>query len=149
MTRKVTTPPPGPLVAIHGLKKQPPTDAAARIEEYAADGFTVPGIAGKLGVAKSTLQNWMQENAELADALSRGRAKEEHALSKRLYRIAMESDDKAAVTACIFLLKGKFGWREGERPEEGNRVNITFNLPGAMSREDFLKTVVPAEVTRD
>ena len=42
----------------------------------------------------------------------------------------------------FFMLKCLYGFREGDAGEQPSRLNITFNLPGAMSREDFLKTVV-------
>ena len=42
----------------------------------------------------------------------------------------------------MFLLKSRHGYREGDPGEQGNRLNIVFNLPGAMTREDFMKTVV-------
>jgi AcrR family transcriptional regulator len=123
-----------------------PADAATRIREYAADGFTVTGIAAKLGIGRRTLYDWFERDETLKEALEQGRAEEERSLAKRLYRTAVEGEGKEAVTAAIFLLKAKHGWREGERTDDGApRVNITFNLPGALSREEFMKSVVMAD----
>lgn len=35
----------------------------------------------------------------------------------------------------MFLLKTRHGYREGEVVQQGNRLNITFNLPGARKLE--------------
>ena len=123
-------------------RKDPPADAAKYIHAFAADGFSVVGIAEKFGIDRSTFDRWMTGFPPLREALDRGREKERHTLHNRLYRIAVESDDeKAASIAAMFLLKARHGYKEGDPGEQANRVNITFNLPGALSREDFLKTV--------
>jgi len=45
--------------------KHPPKDAAERITEYAADGFSREGIATKLGVGRETFRTWLKEDAAL------------------------------------------------------------------------------------
>lgn len=125
-------------------RKPIPADAAKRIFDYAVDGFSVVGIARKLGVDKKTLYEWIERDESLRDALEQARADKEQQIYNRLWRMAMEGEDsKVALTACIFIAKAQFGWREGERPDDGGaRVNITFNLPAALSPEDYLNTVV-------
>jgi hypothetical protein len=123
-------------------RKQPPADAAALIHARSRDGFSVRGVAFGLDVSERVLRHWFDEHPELKQAFDEGREHVQHTLFNRLFKIATESkDERTASTACMFLLKSMFGWREGEQQEQGTRVNITFNLPGAMSREDFLKTV--------
>ena len=123
-------------------RAEPPSDAAERIEALAADGFSVVGVASKLGVNPDVLKRWMDDDAALRDAFNAGREQERYALHNKLYRIAMESADvKAASIASMFLLKARHGYREGDQGEQGSRSNVTINLLGAMSREDFMKTV--------
>jgi hypothetical protein len=43
----------------------------------------------------------------------------------------------------MFLLKSRHGYREGEQEQQGNRVQITFNLPGAKKPEEFVEEVRP------
>jgi hypothetical protein len=70
----------------------------------------------------------------LQRAFDEGREKERHALHNMLYRQAME---KGNATAAMFLLKARHGYREGDQNEAGNRVQILFALPGAMTMEEF------------
>lgn len=112
----------------------PPPDAAALIEDLAADGFSKVGVARRLGVARETLSRWLDEHPELQDAFDTGREKERYALHNMLYRLAVEEKDKIAA---IFLLKSRFGYREGDQGDQGNRVSINFTLPGAMKPEAF------------
>ena len=49
--------------------------------------------------------------------------------------------DKSPVPA-IFLLKTRHGYREGDQTEQGNRVSVTFNLPGAQPLDAFRRGAV-------
>jgi Homeodomain-like domain len=135
----VQTPTLGALGGVIGRsRKEAPADAALHIQFFAADGFSIVGIAEKFGVSRNTLDRWIADSPDLREALDRGREKERHTLHNRLYRIAVESDDeKAASIAAMFLLKARHGYKEGDPGEQANRVSVTFNLPGALTREQF------------
>ncbi len=62
-----------------------------------------------------------------------GEEQERQSLHNALYSKAMNGDGPSA----MFLLKARHGYREGDQREEGNRVAITFNLPGAMTAEQY------------
>ena len=116
-------------------QKQPPPGAEATIRAMAADGFSIVGIAQKLGTGKNTFGHWLDENPELREAMDQGREKERHALHNMLYRQAME---KGNSTAAMFLLKARHGYREGDQGDTGNKVSIVFQLPGALPMQEFI-----------
>jgi hypothetical protein len=119
-------------------RKRAPRDAAERIEALAADGFSMRGIASGLDVAYDTLRKWLDEEASLRDAFERGRERERHVLHNRLYRIATESQsERDASIAAMFLLKARFGYREGDQSDSGNRVQVAITLPSALSMDQF------------
>ena len=91
----------------------------------------------KLGCDKAVLSRWMDEDAELREAFQRGRERERHTLHNVLYRAATEGKGKDALIACMFLLKSRHGYREGDQEQQANRVSINFTLPGAMKPADF------------
>ncbi|MGQ0531030.1 MAG: hypothetical protein ACT4PG_14745 [Panacagrimonas sp.] len=121
-------------------KIQPPADAAERIRAYAADGFTVRGIAMRLGVSYDPVfQRWTDEYPELKDAIAEGREQERHALHNMLYRTAVEGKGKDSLLAAMFLLKARHSYRDDGRDEQaGNRVSINFTLPGPQPLADFM-----------
>lgn len=128
-----------PAVSPHGKtvgrpRKQPPADAAERIEALAADGFSVIGVARRMGVNQEVLTRWFDEQPELKEAFNIGRENERHTLHNVLYRLATEGGDKIAA---MFLLKARHGYREGDQEQQANRVSIKFELPGAMKPEHF------------
>lgn len=133
MTGKITH---RPLVKAGRKPKEPPRDAAARIEALAADGFSKLGIAKKLATSVDTFNRWLDEQVTLQEAFDNGRENERWALHNMLYRQAME---KGNATAAMFLLKARHGYREGDQAETGNRVQINFQLPGAVSMDEFTK----------
>jgi len=121
-------------------RKQPPPDAALKIHELAAEGRPIVGIASKLGTTREVLNRWMKESPDLKDAFDAGREAERHELHQILLRDARDGE-KPNINA-MFLLKARHGYREGDPGEQPSRVNITFNIPAALSREEYLKTVV-------
>lgn len=111
----------------------------------AADGWSVVGIAEKMGVTQKTFDRWRNEYDDIREAFNRGRERERRSLHNRLYRTAIEGEGREAVLAAMFILKTRHGYREGDPVDSGGtRVNI-FNLPGPMTREEFMKTVVGDE----
>lgn len=127
-------------------RKQPPVDAAKKIEDFAAQGRGIVAVAVMLGTSRETLRRWMADDPALVEAFERGKEHERHELHSIMMRDARDGE-KPNINA-MFLLKTRHGYREGDPGEQPNRINITFNLPGALSREDFLKTVVDDERSR-
>jgi len=111
-----------------------PQDAAKRISNLAADGFSVRGVARGMDVSYETLQRWLNESPALKEAFEAGRETERQILHNVLYRQATE---KSNIVAAMFLLKARHGYREGDQGETANRVSINFTLPGAMRPEQF------------
>ncbi len=113
--------------------KKSPQGAAAEIRTLAATGFSKVGIAAHFGVSMRVLDRWLEEDDEIRDSMASGREDERQALHNALYRKAMNGDGPSA----MFLLKARHGYREGDQSEQGNKVSITFNLPGAMTAEQY------------
>ena len=120
-------------------RKNPPADAAVRIENAAARGASVIGIARSLRIGKTTLARWLDESPDLREAIERGRERERAALHDVLFKAATKGGN---IIAAAMLLKMRHGYREGDQGEQGNRVAIVFNLPGAMTREEWEKAKV-------
>lgn len=117
-------------------RKLPPKNAAELIHDLAADGFSVRGVAARLGTSQDTLRLWFERHPELQEAFEQGRESERYALHNRLYRAAMEDGN---ITAGIFLLKARHGYREGDQGDTANRVSINFTLPGALPMAQFIE----------
>ena len=111
-----------------------PADAAQRIEALAGAGYSLIGIASKLGTTRGTLSQWLDNDPALKEAFEAGREHERHTLHNVLFTLATE---KANPIAAMFLLKARHGYREGDQGEQANRVSINFTLPGAMRPEQF------------
>lgn len=113
---------------------KPPADAAGQIRDLAADGFTVVGVAARMGISFRTFNRWLEDHEDLKDAFDQGREQERFNLHNLLYRQAME---KGNATAAMFLLKARHGYREGDQSAQGGGAQVTVVLPGAMSLQQF------------
>lgn len=122
-----------PLMKAGRKRSKPPADAHEQIAELAADGWSIIGIAHRMGVDRNTFRQWMERDPSLKDAIDLGREQEHHVLYNALYRAATE---KGNITAALAILNARHGWRS-DQSDTGNRVNVTIALPGAMSLQQF------------
>ena len=115
-------------------RKQPPADAFEVIQAATASGASKIGVAMALGISTDVLARWLDERPDLKQGFDAGREKERASLHNVLYAAAMAG----AVVPALFLLKARHGYQEGQQEAQTNRVNITFNLPGAVPLDKFL-----------
>jgi hypothetical protein len=117
-----------------GRPRTEPTEADVKqIELWAREGLPIVQMARGLGVAVDTMKRWRTDHPLVDEALEAGREQLHHVLRSKLIEKALAGD----TVSLLFALKCMFGWREGDRAETGNRVSITFNLPGAKKPEQF------------
>ena len=119
--------------------RQPPAavPTSAMVEALAADGRDMVGVAAAFATSTDTLRRWFEENPDLQEAFKRGREQERYRLHNKLYRSAMDGN----VVAAMFLLKARHGYREGDQSDATNKLAITFQLPAALSPQEFAKVI--------
>jgi transposase-like protein len=123
----------------------PPDNAAEIVQKACENGCTVNQIAAALGVERRTLNRWKEEFPAIEEAFQLGRQVEHDRLVGALFDQAV---NKANTTAAIFLLKARHGYVEGV-PLVQNSVSVNFTLPGAMSPEQYVKTLtVEAQIVK-
>ncbi|UNU74052.1 hypothetical protein LU293_03940 [Moraxella nasovis] len=124
---------------LNANKKQPTAQHIKLIEQMTAKGHSIPNIAKACNISKSLFYVWREKFPEVEQALELGREKERQDLHNMLYTQAME---KGNITAAIFLLKARHGYKEYDQTDQANKVAITFNLPApAQNMDDYLKVV--------
>ncbi|HMH12096.1 MAG TPA: hypothetical protein VK578_03220 [Edaphobacter sp.] len=101
-------------------RKHPPKDAATTIEDLAAQGHSIIGIAKKLGVSRQTFQRWCDDDESLQEAFEIGRETERQALHALIVQAAVMN--KPANSNAMFLLKCKHFYREQD--SNNTKVNV-------------------------
>ncbi len=113
-------PPPARLSRKRGRKFWVPADLD-EVEKLASHGLTYDQIAAKLGIGSSTLYKKKRELIEFTEAIKKGKASGIGRVANKLFDMAMEGN----VTAAIFLLKARAGWRDqGPVIEIHNEHNV-------------------------
>ena len=125
-----------PLAKAGRKPKALPALAAETIADLAADGWSIVGIAHRMGVDPKTFRGWLERDPALQDALDLGREQEHHVMFNVLYRAATE---KGNITAALGILNARHGYRS-DQADSGGRVNVTIALPGAMTLQQFNAT---------
>jgi len=104
-------------------KQHVPTEASRlRVRDMTRRGATQPVVAAALGIEEKCLRRHYR------DELDVGLAEANTAVAGNLFRIAT-GDGPGAVTAAIFWLKTRGGWREADRaaaPTEGQTITLRW-----------------------
>lgn len=114
-----------------------PRGTADKLRRWAAEAVPQKVMARRLGVSVATLKRWMDEDERLAAAYDEG-VEEEHQMLVAALKARLADSPAAA----MFLLKTRHGYREGDQTGQANRVQVTFNLPGAASKEQWVQARV-------
>ena len=108
-----------------------------KVRRWASESASKGAIARRLAMDHKTFRVLMEQNPDLKAAYEEGVEEEHQMLVSALKRQL----DRSPVPA-IFLLKTRHGYREGDQTELGNRVSVTFNLPGAQPLDVFKREQV-------
>ncbi len=109
-----------------------PKGALENVKRWATESASKGAIARRLGMDHKTFRVLMEQNPDLKAAYDEGVEAEHHALVS-----ALKGQMHNSPVPAIFLLKTRHGYREGDQSELGNRVSVTFNLPGAQPLDAF------------
>lgn len=106
---------------------------------FMADGYSTTALAGRLGVSRSTIYEWIDQHPEFSDAVKQGQAASALWWEDRLRLNAMTGDGNA--TSAIFGLKNRASddWRDRKD------VDVTSS-DGSMTPKGLDLSKAPPEV---
>ena len=87
--------------------------------EHLAEGASIASFAAEIGVARSTINQWAEDQPEFSEALKIGKAKCAAWWEAKLRMIAVAGGGPGAATAVIFGLKNMASddWRDKQEHE--------------------------------
>jgi transposase len=90
-----------------------------RVEKEMAKGFSLTAFAGLIGVSRATINNWMAENPEFLEAVSRAKALRLVHWEKAAMKVAMSGGGPGTATVIVFGLKnmGSDDWSDTSKVE--------------------------------
>ena len=91
------------------------------LEEWSTQGLYIKEIAAKMGIAVSTVYDWMNKNPEIAAAIKKGRDKSIDMVENALFKSAINGN----VTAMIFYLKNRAPERYKDRVDKNVNIDNT------------------------
>ena len=120
------------------FEKLPPGSRDALLA-MAGNGLKESTAATALGVPLGEFRRVISKNPEAKALWQEALSVERDALIHALFNRAIEGDTRAAQ----FLLSARHGMSEKQIESQGDRVNITFQLPAAMSPDQYTQLVNP------
>jgi transposase-like protein len=93
-------------------------------EAFLREGYSLAALAGQLGVARSTIYEWIEHHPEFSDAVKRGQAGAVLWWEKANRTLATTGEGNA--TACVFGLKNRAAdeWRDKTETEHSGQVTV-------------------------
>lgn len=105
-------------------------DKLTLVRGWAHDGVFMEDIAKNIGIAKSTLYDWIKQNKNFANAIKEGREVADYAVENALFKNALSGN----VTAQIYWLNNRLPkkWKNRKRDDEDNalddKLEIQFSI---------------------
>lgn len=100
-------------------------DGLILLEGWARDGLTDEQIAGKIGISRSTLNDWKAKYPDISDTLKKGKEVVDFEVENALYQAAI----KGNVTAQIY-------WLNNRKPERWRNKQKEENDTAALDKLD-------------
>lgn len=94
-------------------------DEIRRISFYSGMGLSVTKMSALIGISKATFERRYKDQPELVEALLKGRAQAESAVTKSCYDQAVSG---RSPTMTIFWLKCRAGWKEAEFSDKEDKA---------------------------
>lgn len=126
-------------------------DRCAEVIASSAEGHSLTGYAGSIGVTQQTITNWAKQYPEFADAVAEAKAACLLCWEKKLIAAANDKKDSGNIAAIIFALKnrGPDDWRERVDHEVGGRKDSPLEVVDVtemeVARRVALLLTMPAE----
>jgi len=116
-----------------GRGHQPDPLTRRQVEAMAGYGVPETDISGLIGIDPKTLRKHYRAELDF------GHTKANIKVAENLYRMATAGDGRESVTAAIFWLKARAGWREKQiheihAPEPITRIEHVIVRPGDIPR---------------
>ena len=126
-------------------KLHPPKAAAKMVKDLTSKGCSEVTIAKALGVSRHIWEGWRDGYPEVQAAWEEGRGVEHDALVDALFESATKQKN---VTAAIFLLKARHGYRENQDITVQNKVSVTFEVPGALKPDVYEAEIIKKSIPK-
>lgn len=78
---------------------------AEQVIQVCAEGYSLTGFAGRIGVARSSINEWAEKHPEFSDAVNRAKAKRAQFWEARALEVAQTGGTGGQSTMIIFGLK--------------------------------------------
>jgi len=103
---------------------RPPIEVnIVQVEQLAAQGLTMAQIAAALGIGETTLYEKRIDYPHITEAIKRGQAKGIATITNSMFNSAKNGN----ITAGIFYLKNRAGWRD-KPPEDMDDTVREFKI---------------------
>lgn len=109
-------------------------ELAYAVIEKMADGYSIGGFAGQIGVARRTIDNWRAAHPEFELACSRAMAVRQHWFEKRFLEACETGGAGAQGQLLIFGLinAGREDWKQKQEIEHSGQVTLAALVENSM-----------------
>jgi transcriptional regulator with XRE-family HTH domain len=126
-----------------------------QVEAVMGEGYSLSAFAGKIGVSRSTINEWMEHHAEFSEAVSRSKVKRLAHWEETALKVAKEGGGAGSATVVVFGLKnmGDDEWADVQRTEmtgkDGGAIKTEGTLDLSGLSQDQLRALASIKLPAD
>jgi Bacteriophage Sf6, terminase small subunit-like len=108
--------------------------------EIMAQGFSLGGMAGKLGIARSTVNRWFEAHPEFSEACARARSAQQYYWEKRfIFAVETGANPQGPIFALVNC--GREDWKNRQEIEHTGEIKLSAIIETAMQRIAAARTI--------
>lgn len=104
------------------------------VRDAMAEGYSLSGFAGKMGLSRSCLDGWQEKYPEFAESCARGKTARLYWWERQALEVAQTGGQGSQATMIIFGLKnmGSDDWRERIDMNHSGSINLSALVSDSM-----------------
>jgi hypothetical protein len=113
-------------------------ELAQLVIEKMSDGYSLGGFAGQIGVARRTINRWMELHPEFEESCSRAMAVRQHWFEKRFLDVCETGGAGSQGQAVIFGLinAGREDWKQKQEIEHTGQITLASLVESSLRTID-------------
>lgn len=114
------------------------------VREAMAEGYSLSGFAGRIGLARQTINDWCDKHASFAEACARGKSARLYWWETKALEVAATGGQGSQATMIIFGLKnmGSDEWKEKQEVAHSGAISLSALISDSMKTIEHVPDMI-------
>lgn len=135
---------PEQAIRLRGRPSAYQEDFDVMVREAMAEGYSLSGFAGRIGLARQTINKWCEEHPSFGEACARGKSARLYWWETKALEVAATGGQGSQATMIIFGLKnmGSDEWKEKHEVAHSGNISLSALISDSMKTIDHVPDII-------